>query len=138
MKQSDRFVVKEILVKKEELEYAFIGGMWYYRNRFSLESNISLPYPFSTYYTIKILDKRYGDRLCRSLIYVKMPVVVLQFKEKCIFIEFDPVLRIKDREIFPFISLDENDDFYIVSFYIFNEFYVKSKENAWLGFGKKR
>ena len=138
LKRGDHFLLKEILIKKEELKYAFIGGMWYYRGRFSLESDISLPYPFSTYYTIKIPDKIHQGRVCRSLIYVKMPVAVLQFRDRCLCIEFDPVVKIKDKEVFPFVSLDENEEHFVISFHIFNEFFIKTKRNAWLGFGKNR
>ena len=138
VEERDSYLIKEIIIGKEELRYAFIGGMWYYRGRFDLESDISLPYPFSTYYTLKIPDKRYNGRVCRSLIYTKMPVIALQFKDRCIFMEFDPVIEVKGKEIFPFISLHEDQSSYIISFHIFNRYSIKTKESAWLGFGKKR
>ena len=132
------FNLKTIKIKKKSLCYAFIGGMWYSKKGFSLEQNISLPYPFSTYYTTKILDIKQNDSLCRSLYYVKMPIVVLQFQDECLCIEFDPVIQSNGREIIPFISLSENEEHYIISFYLFNEFYLKEKEYAWLGIGKKK
>ena len=135
---SEAFNLKTIKIQKKPLCYAFIGGMWYSKNGFSLEQDISLPYPFSTYYTTKILDKIYNDILCRSLYYVKMPVVVLQFQDECICIEFDPVIQSNGREMIPFISLSEDKENYIISFYLFNEFYLKEKEYAWLGRGKKK
>ena len=138
LKPNEVMLLKRIFIEKKHFSYSFIGGMWYSKEKFSLENDISLPYPFSTYYTTEILDKYHEDNLCRSLIYVKMPLMVLQFKDECIAIEFDPVIKLKNKEIFPFISLYEDDNNYIVSFYLFNSFYIKEKNQAWLGFGKKR
>ena len=132
------FNIKTIKIQKKPLNYAFIGGMWYSKKGFSLEQDISLPYPFSTYYTTKILDIKHNGSLYRSLYYVKMPIVVLQFQDECVCIEFDPVIQSNGREIIPFISLSENEEHYIISFYLFNEFYLKEKEHAWLGIGKKK
>ena len=138
IKDRDTFLLKNIYIKKKRLVYAFIGGMWYSRNKFSLEQNISLPYPFSTYYTTKILDRRSDGEIVRSLYYVKMPLIALQFKDECISIEFDPIIKINNQEIIPFISLKEDEDSYIVSFYIFKSFEIKEKERAWLGIGRKK
>jgi hypothetical protein len=131
-------LLKRIYISKKPLSYAFIGGMWYSKKEFSLKQDISLPYPFSTYYTTKILDKWHNNVCCRSLFYVKMPVMVLQFDHECICIEFDPVITCNNFEIIPFISLFEKDDTYCISFYLFNEFFVIEKEHAWLGFGEKK
>ena len=57
----DEMVLKKIYIKKKPIEYFFIGGMWYSKNHFSFENNISLPYPFTSYYTYKILDKNFKD-----------------------------------------------------------------------------
>ena len=138
MKAEDVFLLKKISIVKKPLRYAFIGGMWYSKHDFSLENKILLPYPFTTYYTTKILDKQYKNTLCRSLYYVKMPIIVLQFEDECICIEFDPTVQLDDKELIPFISLSENEKEYIISFYLFNEFFIREKEWAWLGFGKKR
>ena len=137
-KANDVMLLKQLSIKKKPLSYSFIGGMWYSNDRFSLENDISLPYPFTTYYTTKIIDETYDGKLCRSLIYVKMPLLILQFEDECICIEFDPFIKLNDKEIFPFISLVENDDNYIISFYLFNNYCIKEKKSAWLGFGKKR
>lgn len=137
-KANDVMLLKQISIKKKPLSYSFIGGMWYSNDRFSLENDISLPYPFTTYYTTKIIDETFDGKLCRSLIYVKMPLLILQFEDECICIEFDPFIKLNDKEIFPFISLVENDDNYIISFYLFNNYCIKEKKSAWLGFGKKR
>lgn len=138
IKAEDVFLLKKISIVKKPLLYAFIGGMWYSNDDFSLENKILLPYPFTTYYTTKILDKQYKNTLCRSLYYVKMPIIVLQFEDECICIEFDPTVQLDDKELIPFISLSENEKEYIISFYLFNEFFIREKECAWLGFGKKR
>ncbi|MFO7677235.1 MAG: hypothetical protein R6V50_02460 [Thermoplasmatota archaeon] len=134
----DLYNLKTIKIQKKPLCYAFIGGMWYSKDSFSLEQNISLPYPFTTYYTTKILDRCYKGVLCRSLYYVKMPIVVIQFEDECICIRFDPIITCNEFEMIPFISLSEDKESYIISFYLFNEFYVMQKEYAWLGKGKKR
>jgi len=134
----DIMLLKKIFIKKKSLVYSFIGGMWYSKDKFSLENNISLPYPFTTYYTVKILDKHHKGNICKSLIYVKMPILILQFINECISIEFDPIIKINNTEVFPFISLDEDNENYIISFYVFQKFLIKEKKNAWLGFGKKR
>lgn len=136
-KQSERILLKKIKIEKKPLLYSFLGGMWYTKNSFSFDQDISLPYPFSTYYTIKIPDKLI-DKVCyRSLLYIKTPLMVLQFEDSCVSLEFDPFIEINNQEIFPFISLEENDKFYIISFYLFSCFEIKKKDSAWLGFPKK-
>jgi hypothetical protein len=131
-------ILKEICIKKKPLSYFFIGGMIYSKNKFSLDIDISLPYPFTSYYTLKILDKKINDKLCRSLIYAKFPLLALQFEKECISIKFDSVIQIKEKNVYPFISLEENKHNYIIKFYLFGNFDVKEKKNAWLGFGKKK
>lgn len=135
---ADTFLLKRIYIRKKPLLYSFIGGMWYSKGLFSLDQDISLPYPFTTYYTTKIPDIIYRGVRCRSLYYVKMPLMILQYNDECIAVEFDPVIQLNGQEVFPFISLEENETTYIVSFYLFKTFYVKEKQYAWLGFGKKR
>ena len=136
--ESENYLLKRYRIKKKPFLYSFIGGMWYTKDKFNLEQEISLPYPFKTYYTKKILDKNHDGKLFRSLIYAKMPVFVLQFKDECVLIDFDPVIKINNQEAFPFISLGENDEEYIVSFYLFTNYTVKEKEHPWLGLGKKK
>ncbi|MEF8847594.1 MAG: hypothetical protein V5A68_00470 [Candidatus Thermoplasmatota archaeon] len=137
-KKSDTYLLKEIKIEKKPLKYAFIGGMYYTHNKFNFkEENISLPYPFSTYYLTKIPDKKYKNRICRSLYYCKLPVIILQFQDEAISIEFKPVIDTKKEEINPFVSINENQKNYIISFYLFTEFIIKEKKHAWLGRGKK-
>lgn len=136
-KPSKEILLKKIKIEKKTLLYSFLGGMWYTKNNFSFNQDISLPYPFSTYYTIKIPDKLINNVCYRSLIYIKTPLMVLQFTDSCISIEFDPFIKINNQEIFPFISLEEDDKYYIISFYLFSSFEIKKKESAWLGFPKK-
>jgi len=131
-------ILKQICIKKKPISYFFIGGMIYSKNKFSLDTEISLPYPFTSYYTLKILDKKINNKLCRSLIYAKLPLLALQFEKECISIKFDSIIQIKGRNVYPFISLEENRENYILTFYLFENYYVKEKKNAWLGFGKKK
>ncbi|MHC1625277.1 MAG: hypothetical protein ACXQS2_04695, partial [Methermicoccaceae archaeon] len=105
VKDSSVVVLRRIKIRKKPLVYAFIGGMWYSKSGFSFEQNISLPYPFSTYYTFKILDKKYNGVVCRSLLYVKTPVIVVQFKDECVAVEFTPLVEVNEEEVFPFVSL---------------------------------
>jgi hypothetical protein len=132
-----KILLKKIKIQKKPLLYSFLGGMWYTKESFSLKQDISLPYPFSTYFTIKIPDKIINNICYRSLLYIKTPLMVLQFENSCVSIEFDPFIKINNQEIFPFISLEENDEFYIISFYLFSSFEIKKKDAAWLGFPKK-
>lgn len=134
---SEKVLLKKIKIEKKKLLYSFLGGMWYTKNNFSIKQDISLPYPFSTYYTIKIPDKLINNVCYRSLIYIKTPLMVLQFEDSCISLEFDPFIKINNQEIFPFIGLEEDDKFYIISFYLFSSFEIKKKGSAWLGFPKK-
>lgn len=135
----DHYLLKTIHIpKKEPFTYAFLGGMWYSKKTFSLTfDEISLPYPFTTYYTIKILDKTINGNNCVSSIYVKMPVFVLQFSSKCYLIQFDPCITINNQEVFPFIHLSETESSYDISFFLPSSFEIKQKNNAWLGRGKK-
>ena len=133
----DKLLLKKIRIEKKPLKYSFIGGMWYTKNKFSFDQDISLPYPFSTYYMIKIPDQIIDGIRSRSLIYVKTPVMVLQFEKTCVSIEFDPFVQINNQDVFPFIRLEENDDNYVVSFYLLTSFEIKKKNTAWLGFSEK-
>jgi hypothetical protein len=63
--------------------------------------------------------------------------MILQFEDECIGISFDPKIKVQDREVFPFISINEDESSYTISFYLFTSFEIKEKEHAWLGFGKK-
>lgn len=137
IKPSDKLLLKKIKIKKKPLKYAFLGGMWYTKNKFTFDQDISLPYPFSTYYTIKIPDQIINGIRSRSLIYVKTPIMVLQFKDACISIEFNPFIQINNQDIFPFIRLEENNEDYVISFYLLTSFEIRKKEVAWLGFSKK-
>jgi len=134
--KKDHYLLKKIIIKKKPLQYSFIGGMWYTSSLFSFDQSISLPFPFTTYYTLKIPDKTHNGIICRSLLYVKTPLMILQFEDECIGISFDPKVQIDDREIIPFISLDEDETGYIVSFHLFPSYEIKTKSQAWLGRGK--
>jgi len=135
-KEKTPILLKKISIKKQQLSYAFIGGMWYTKDKFSFNQNISLPHPFTTYYTIKIQDEHIDETICRSLLYVKTPLCILQLQDTCYAITFDPTIILNKHEIFPFISLKETEDTYEISFYLFTTYTLKEKENAWLGFGK--
>ena len=134
----DVMILKKILIKKKPINYFYIGGLCYSKKHFCLTNEISLPFPFTSYYTLKIIDQNIDNNLCKSLIFVKLPLLNLQFDNECVSIKFDPFIKIKDKKIYPFISLDEDDDNYIVTFYLLKHFEVKEKKNAWLGFGKKK
>lgn len=138
-KIKDTYLLKTIHIPKiEPFSYAFLGGMWYSKDQFSFfNKNISIPYPFSTYYTTKILDKTIEDVPCKSAIYVKMPVFVIQFSNTCYLITFDPYIHLHDLEIFPFIQLKESKKTYDISFYLSTSYPIKQKDHAWLGRGKK-
>lgn len=139
-KTKEYYLLKKILIPRNEpFSYAFIGGMWYSKNTLDLDfSNISLPYPFTTYYTLKIMDKKIGNKRSRSAIYVKMPVFILQLKNSCYSITFDPCINLKNKDIFPFIQLNETESSYEISFYLSTQYTIKEKDSAWLGKGKKR
>jgi hypothetical protein len=132
------YLLKKIRIEKQGLRYSFLGGMWYTHDEFSFKQQISLPFPFSTYYTFKILDKEQENKLYRSALYVKTPLFILQSDTTCTAITFDPVLDINDNEIYPFICLEENDKDFVISFYLFTSYQIKTKENAWLGKGRKK
>ena len=124
--------------KNEPFKYAFLGGMWYSKDKFSFtDEQLSIPYPFTTYYTLKILDETVNQNLCRSALYLKMPVCIVQFSNQCILIEFDPYININNQDVFPFIQLNETEKSYDISFYLFTSYRIKHKEHAWLGKGKK-
>jgi len=133
----DVYLLKEISIPKQgPFTYAFLGGMWYSTDAFSFDQAISLPYPFTTYYTLKIPDINHQGQQCRSVLYVKMPVMIIQYKDCCYTIQFDPCISINDQEVFPFICLSETNDRYIIKFYLFRSFPIKQKQNAWLGRGR--
>jgi len=131
------YILKKIKIKKEPLKYSFLGGMWYSTDTFSLKQDISLPFPFSTYYTFKILDIQKENVLYRSTLYIKTPLLILQLKKNCISITFNPVITFNDTEYFPFIGLEETETEYIISFVLFSSYEIKTKNYAWLGRGKK-
>lgn len=137
--EKEHYLLKTIhILKSEVFSYAFLGGMWYSKNHFGFsEDDISLPYPFTTYYTLKILDKKIDEILSKSAIYVKMPVFVIQFSDTCYLTKFDPYITIHKQDIFPFIQLRESEKSYDISFYLDTSYTIKQKEHAWLGRGKK-
>ncbi len=131
------FLLKRFKIKKKVLKYSFIGGMWYTKTHFTFQQDISLPYPFSTYYTFKILDIKKDGVIHRSTLYAKTPLFILQYNDSCIGISFDPVIHFNDTEIYPFISLEAGEDHFVISFSIFSAYDIKTKPYAWLGKGKK-
>lgn len=140
LNEKETYCVKTIHISKEEpFIYAFIGGMWYSKEKFEFTINdISLPYPFTSYYTLKILDEDIDNACCRSSIYVKMPVLAIQFPRFCHLIKFDPILQIKDQDVFLFITLKETKESYDIGFYLKKTIRIKEKEQEWLGRGKKK
>lgn len=132
------YLLKKIKIKKQGLRYSFLGGMWYTHDVFSFKQHISLPFPFSTYYTFKILDKEQENTVYRSTLYVKAPMFILQSATSCTAITFDPVIDINGHEIYPFICLEEDETYYMISFHLFTSYQIKIKENAWLGKGRKK
>lgn len=137
--KKEYYLLKTIHIpKKEKFSYAFLGGMWYSKTNFSFSTDeISLPFPFTTYYTLKITDETIEGKLCRSSIYVKMPIFILQFSDKCYLLQFDPFIKIRNQEIFLYIQLAETKKTYNISFYLPSSYEIKQKEHAWLGRGKK-
>ena len=136
--EKEIYVLKNIEIpKNERFSYAFLGGMWYSKKIFAFNTDeISLPYPFTTYYTLKILDKTIDNSFCRSAIYVKMPVFLIQFPKQCYVITFDASLSIHNQDVFPFIQLKETEKSYIIRFYLCTSYSIKEKNQAWLGRGK--
>ncbi|MFO8077137.1 MAG: hypothetical protein R6U21_00635 [Thermoplasmatota archaeon] len=138
--EKEIYILKTIdIPKKEPFSYAFLGGMWYSKNIFGFNTDeISLPYPFTTYYTLKILDKTIENTQCRSSIYVKMPVFAIQFPKQCHIVTFDPSLVLHNQDVFPFIQLRETEKSYRIRFYLCSSYIIKQKNHAWLGRGKKK
>jgi len=132
------YLLKKIKIKKQGFRYSFLGGMWYTQDEFSFKQHISLPFPFSTYYTFKILDREQDNTVYRSALYVKTPVFILQSDSSCTAITFDPVIDVNGHEVYPFICLEEDETYYMISFHIFTSYQIKTKENAWLGKGRKK
>lgn len=137
--EKETYILKTIdIPKKEPFSYAFLGGMWYSKNNFKFNTDdISLPYPFTTYYTLKILDKTIENTLCRSTIYVKMPVFVIQLPSQCYVTTFDPSFQLHHQDVFPFIQLRETEKSYRIRFYLCSSYDSKQKKHAWLGRGGK-
>jgi len=137
--EKDIYLLKTIHIpKKERFLYAFVGGMWYSKHKFSLANDdISLPYPFTSYYTLKILDKIIHGEQSKSCMYVKMPVFVIQFPDECYRIQFYPCIKLNNQDVFPFLQLKETAKSYDVSYFLSKSFTVKRKDHAWLGRGKK-
>lgn len=122
-------------IPKEKLVYFFIGGM-VYNNKFSLETGSKNQYPFTTYYMNKILDKKENGIRYRSLFYCKVPLICLQFKDRCECIELEFPKNIKGRDM-PFIGLKENRENYEIIIRHFPEITVRQKKQAWLGISRK-
>ncbi len=139
VEEQDIYLLKTIhFPKKTPFTYGFLGGMWYSKDQFCFQDDsISLPYPFTTYYTIKILDQTINDSPAKSTLYVKMPVFILQFQNHCYLLEFDPCIDVHQQNLFPFIQLNETTQSYDLSFYLCTSYTIKQKKQAWLGRGKK-
>lgn len=127
--------LKKIRVKKESLEYFFIGGM-VYNKKLSFDTGSRNSYPFTSYFVDKVEDITEDGVRYRSLIYCKLPLICLQFKNHCKCIEFELPAKCGNKEVVPFVGLEESENYYEIIFKIFPEFYIREKKNAWLGFSK--
>ncbi|UCG95325.1 MAG: hypothetical protein JSV92_04775 [archaeon] len=129
-------LIKRIKIPKNKLLYFFIGGM-VYNNKFSFATGSSNRYPFTTYYINKVKDINKDGIRYRSLFYCKLPLICLQFKDRCECIELDFPDNIKGKDM-PFVGLRETEGFYEVIIRHFPEITVKEKKYAWLGISRKR
>lgn len=129
-------IIDEIKIPKGNLNHFFIGGMNYSEDFSFQESRNS--YPFSTYYINRVEDVIEDGIRYRSLFYCKLPLICLQFDNRCLCVEFDLPAQVDGSEVFPFVGLQETDKHYKVIFKHFPEIHLKEKESAWLGFGSRR
>lgn len=134
------------LISLNELEakgapiYSFISGMFYTdRESFDLGERPELSYPYTSYYKFRIENIKEKGKIYRSLIYAKLPLMVMQFSDYYISIEFEPVIRTSEgKEIIPFVSFERKKGKTSISFAIANDVRVREKNNIWLGAGEPK
>ena len=127
----------EILAEQEidsEPDYWFIGGLRYGKGDFSPEPQADIEYPYTTYYTTRIHRFTHEGTVFVPLSEINLPLIVLEYGEKCLAADIEPVLENKEGEnIHHFIGFDEkNQKLKIIRP---EKFRKSSKEAEWLGTG---
>jgi hypothetical protein len=130
-------ILKRIEISGKPL-YSFISGMFYTdRPEFDLKSDVSVPYPYSSYYKFKIPPIENNGKLYKSLIYCKIPIIIIQMENYYHLIEFQPVVEKDGNEIVPFISMESKNGKIEINFAVPESYNIERKDNVWLGIGKK-
>ncbi len=123
------------------ISYAFVGGLRYSKNnRFDVVNRVfNFPYPFSTYYKVKLPPREVDGAWYRSLIYSKMPLALYESRKYYFGLIFNPVEKTSlGRELIHSIRFDgaglkkEN----IISLSYCSHM-ILSKKNIWLGLPSK-
>lgn len=119
--------------------YSFVSGMFYsYGSEFDLNKKPPVRYPYSSYYKFRIPSIEKEGKVYKSLIYSKLPLIILQFKNYYVAVEFNPITKTSyGKELVPLISFECKNGKTEISFAICNDFKMKVKKNIWLGKGSK-
>ncbi|WEU40080.1 MAG: glycosyltransferase family 4 protein [Candidatus Odinarchaeum yellowstonii] len=123
------------------ISYSFVGGLRYAKNNlFDVVNRVfNFPYPFSTYYKVKIPPRKVGDSWYRSLIYCKMPLALYASRKYYFGLIFNPVEKTNlGRELLHSIRFDgaglKNENIISLSYC---SHMIYSKKNIWLGLPAK-
>jgi hypothetical protein len=120
----------------KEPDYWFIGGSRYGQAEISIESKAEIEYPYTTYYTKRVQPFEDEGRKYIPLSEINLPVIVLQFEEKCLAAEIEPVIQTEEGPVHHFISYNKEDK--RLEIVRPEKFEKKEKDSEWLGKAETR
>lgn len=131
MPEINKLDSKEI---SEEPEYWFIGGLRYGKGKIDLETESEINFPYTTYYTDKVLSFTKNGTRYIPLSEIKLPLIVLQYKDRCLAAQIEPVIDTEEGPAHHFIGMTDRGLEIVVP----EKFRRKTKDAEWLGKGKKK
>ncbi len=130
---------KEVLHSEkldEEPDYWFIGGLRYGEDDISIESESVIEYPYTTYYTKKILPFTQEGKKFIPLSEINIQLIVLQFEDYCLAAEIEPVVQTENGPAYHFIGYDAEEK--RIEIVLPEKIEKKEKKAEWLGKGDKK
>ncbi|MDY6778219.1 MAG: hypothetical protein SVU32_06110 [Candidatus Nanohaloarchaea archaeon] len=107
--------------------------MRYSNGAMSLETEAVIEYPYTTYYRRKIMPVEYDGTVYRPLAELRLPLLVLQYRDRCDVFHLDPIIETEDATAYPFIGFNrERERFEVI---LPRTYRRKRKQSEWLGIG---
>lgn len=121
---------------EDQPNYSFIGGLRYGENNISIESKSVIEYPYTTYYTNKVLPFTHEGEKFIPLSEINMPLIVLQFEDYCLAAEIEPVIQTDKGPAYHFIGYNPEEK--EIKIALPDNIEKKEKKAEWLGIGERK